>query len=99
MKQYTYDIGEELRTKKNNVHSGGGVPTLSGRAGGCAMADACAAETGLMPYPALAVLSVNGKSEVAPRDSVAPALSPALLNYVTVYRIGVMSNQKQTYWH
>ena len=40
------------------------MPTLSGLAGGCAVADTCAAETGLATWPVLAVASVTGESEV-----------------------------------
>ena len=54
------------------------MPTLSGLAGGCAVADTRAAETGLATWPVLSVASVTGESKVASRERSAPAVS----NYV-----------------
>ena len=48
------------------------MPTLSGRGGGCAVADTRAAETGLATWPVLAVASVAGISEVPSREQLAP---------------------------
>ena len=55
------------------------MPTLSALSGTCAVADTCAAETGLRPCPVLAVASVTGESEVAPVSAL------AFLAYVLVY--------------
>ena len=46
------------------------MPTLSGLAGGCAIANTCGAETALAPCSVLAA-SVTGDSEVAPREQLA----------------------------
>ena len=54
------------------------MPTLSGLAVGCAIADTCGAETGLTTWPVLSVASITGDSEVASRERSAPAVS----NYV-----------------
>ena len=54
------------------------MPTLSGLAGVCAIADTCAAETGLATCPLLSVASVTGDCKVASRERSAPAVS----NYV-----------------
>ena len=54
------------------------MPTLSRLAEGCAIADTCAAETGLATWPVPAVASVTDDSEVARRELSAPAVS----NYV-----------------
>ena len=44
------------------------MPTFSGLEGGCAMANTCAAETGLATWPVLSVASVTGDSKGAPRE-------------------------------
>ena len=48
------------------------MPTSSGLAGACAMADTCAAETELIPSPLPAVASVTGESEAASREQLPP---------------------------
>ena len=70
------------------------MPTLSGLAAGCAIADTCGAETGLVTCPVLAVASITGDSEVAMREQVAPVSTLAVLDYVPVYACTVMSNKK-----
>ena len=72
------------------------MPTSSGLVGGCTNADACAAETGLAPCPTLAVVSVTGGSEVAPRESIAPASALTVSAYVKVYGSTIVSNHKPT---
>ena len=47
------------------------MPTLSTLSGTCAVAETCAAETGLRPCPVLAAASVTGESEVAPVSALA----------------------------
>ena len=66
------------KSNKNNVGSGGGVPTLTRLAEGCAIADTCGAETKLATWPMLSVAPVTGEAEVASRELFAPAVS----NYV-----------------
>ena len=44
------------------------MPTFSGLAGGCAMANTCAAETAWATCSVLAVASVTGDSKGAPRE-------------------------------
>ena len=48
------------------------MPTSSGLAGGCAVADTCGAETGSATCPVLAVASVTGDSEGATREDFPP---------------------------
>ena len=66
------------------------MPTLSGQAGACAMADTCAAETELMPSPVLSVASVTGEAEVASREEL------TFSAYVIVYGCTVVSNHNPT---
>ena len=47
------------------------MPTLSGVAGGCAVADTCGVETALATWPVLAVASITGESEAAAREELA----------------------------
>ena len=54
------------------------MPTFSRLAGGCAVADTRAAETGLATWPVLSVASGTGESNVASRERSAPAVP----NYV-----------------
>ena len=57
------------------------MPTLSGRGGGCAVADTCGAETGLV----LVVASVTGESKVSTGEQVALVSAQAVLDYVAVF--------------
>ena len=70
------------------------MPTLSGLAGGCAVADTCGAETGLATCPVVALASVTGESEVATGEKVEPVSAQAVLHYASVYACRVMSNHK-----
>ena len=73
----------------------GGMPTLLGLAGGCAMADACDAETGSTTWSALAVRYIAAESEAATGEFEAPVSALELLVYVPACECVVMSNQKK----
>ena len=70
------------------------MPTLSGLARECAIAETFGAERGLTTWPALAVPSVTGESEVAARELVAPVSALTFLDYVSMYGCVVISNHK-----
>ena len=71
------------------------MPTLLGLAGGCAMADACDAETGSTTWSVLAVGYIAAESEVATGEFEAPVSALELLVYVPACGCAVMSNQKK----
>ena len=68
------------------------MPTLSGLAGVYAVADTCAAETGLATWPLLSAASVTGDSKVASHERSVPAVS----NYVISIWMYVQLSQTKT---
>ena len=71
------------------------ISTLAEMGGGCAVAETCAAETELAPWPVLAVASITGDSEIVPRKQVAAVSAQAVLDYVSVYGYAAMSKKKR----
>ena len=71
------------------------ISTLAEMGGGCAVAETCAAETELAPWPVLAVASITGDSEIVPRKQVAAASALIVVDYASMYEHAAMNNEKR----